>query len=98
MVNIYYLLRKIGIDYMAHQMVKLRGSFLQIFNSADEMMLLLGEIQSKTIEFSNGENIKAGLLYRYEFLNVLKSCFTIVKEYGETCVELQAKIDKSLVL
>lgn len=97
-MNIYYLLRKIGIDYMAHQMVKLRGSILQIFSSADEMMLLLGEVQSKSIQFSNGENIKAGLLYRYEFLNVLKSCFTIVKEYGETCVELHSKIDRSLVL
>ena len=84
-VNIYYLLRKIGIDYMAHQMVKLRGSILAIFTAADDIMLLLLEVQSKTIKFSNGENIKAALLYRYEFLNLLRVCFTIVKECGECC-------------
>ena len=86
-VNIYYLLRKIGIDYMAHQMVKLRGSILAIFTAADDIMLLLLEVQSKTIKFSNGENIKAALLYRYEFLNLLRVCFTIVKECSECCSE-----------
>jgi hypothetical protein len=53
-VNIYYLLRKIGIDYMAIQMVKLRANVLQIFNTLDEIMVLMREIQSKTIKFSNG--------------------------------------------
>jgi hypothetical protein len=64
-VNIYYLLRKINIDYMATQMVKLRTNILQIFSALDGFMILMRNIQSKPLQFSNGENVKHCYLYRY---------------------------------
>ena len=64
-VNIYYLLRKINIDYMATQMVKLRTSIFNIFNSLDNFMVLMRGVQSKPLKFSNGENVKPNYLYRY---------------------------------
>lgn len=53
-VNIYYLLRKIGIDYMAHQMVKLKANILQIYVALDSIMALMRGVQSRTVRFSNG--------------------------------------------
>lgn len=53
-VNIYFQLRKIGIDYMAHQMVKLKTNIIQIYSALDSIMIHMKNIQSKTIKFSNG--------------------------------------------
>lgn len=64
-VNIYYLLRKIGIDYMADQMKKLKDNILQIYQQLSIILHIVQNLQSTTLRFSNGENIKATLLYRF---------------------------------
>jgi hypothetical protein len=65
MVNIYYLLRKINIDYNAAQVLKLKNNIMQIYQNLNAIMTLVLNSQAKTLKFSNGENIKANLLYRF---------------------------------
>lgn len=53
-VNIYYLLRKIGIDYTAEQMKKLKNNILQIYEQLSNILHSVQNLQSTTLRFSNG--------------------------------------------
>lgn len=50
---------------MAHQMIKLKINILQIYQAMDSIMIQMRTIQTRTIKFSNGENIKTSFLYRF---------------------------------
>jgi hypothetical protein len=53
-INIYYLLRNLGMDCTAHQMLRLKENIMQIYSNLGNIIRLMRNVQSKPFGFSNG--------------------------------------------